>query len=113
MDLGVLGKSKTVAPMLVKLYDTHKLYKLAGDKSGEAKSELAGVVSDLLRGDLNEREKDLVGDILVTLVRQAEKDLKMAIAERLALIDEAPSQLILELAYEEIEIAKQSFELLA
>ena len=106
MDLGVLGKSKTVAPMLVKLYDTHKLYKLAGDKSGEAKSELAGVVSDLLRGDLNEREKDLVGDILVTLVRQAEKDLKMAIAERLALIDEAPSQLILELAYEEIEIAK-------
>ncbi|MAQ70622.1 MAG: hypothetical protein CL565_00345 [Alphaproteobacteria bacterium] len=106
MDLGVLGKSKTVAPMLVKLYDTHKLYKLAGNKSGEAKSELAGVVSDLLRGDLTEREKDLVGDILVTLVRQAEKDLKMAIAERLSLVKEAPSQLVLELAYEEIEVAK-------
>ena len=46
MNLGVLGKSKSVAPMLVKLYDTHKLYMLADDNTGEAKTELASVVSD-------------------------------------------------------------------
>lgn len=94
-----------VTPLLVQLYDAHRLYKLAGDSSPEAKQELCGIVSDLLASNAKPAEKELIADILISLIRQAERDLKRALSERLATMDDVPLRLILRLAEEDIGVA--------
>lgn len=106
MNLGVLSHSQKVAPLLVKLYDTHKLYQLAETRTPEARGALAQIVADLLYTELSPREQELVADVLVALIKQAEKDLRQAIAQRLALVDGVPSQVVLHLAYDEIDVAE-------
>lgn len=105
MDLSFLDKSSNVTPLLVRLYDSRNLYDLAKDKQPEARAELTNVVSALLDMDLSVRESELVADILIELIRQAEKDLKMALSERLSAMDKAPLRLILQIANDEIDVA--------
>ncbi len=106
MDLSFLDKSSTVTPLLVRLYDSHKLYSLAKDKKPYARVELTGVVSDLLEMDLSMKEGELIADVLIALLRQAEKDLRGALAERLSTMDSVPLRLVLQMANDEIEIAE-------
>lgn len=93
-------------PLLVQLYDTHRVYRMAGEKTPEARRNLCETVSGLLNTDLRPAEKELVADILVSLIRQSEKDLKQALADRLAVMDSVPLRLVLQLANDEIEIAE-------
>jgi uncharacterized protein (DUF2336 family) len=96
----------TVAPLLVQLYDTHSLYKLAENKSPAARQELCAIVSNILTFSTEPSQRELIADILITLVRQAEKNLKQALADRLALMNDAPLRLVLHLTEEDVEIAK-------
>jgi uncharacterized protein (DUF2336 family) len=105
MDLSFLDKSSGVTPLLVRLYDSHKLYGLAKDKQPLARAELTSAVSDLLSMNLSPRESELIADVLIGLMRQAERDLKQALAERLSVIDGAPLRLILQISNDEIDIA--------
>ena len=95
-----------VAPLLVQLYDTHSLYKLAENKNPAARQELCTIISDILAFSTEPAQKELIADILITLVRQAERDLKYALADRLALMSDAPLRLILHLTEEDIDIAR-------
>lgn len=97
--------AQPVTPLLVQLYDTHRLYKLAGDNAPEAKRELCEIVAGLLESSARPAEKELIADILISLIRQAERDLKRALADRLSVMDEAPLRLVLRLAEEEIGVA--------
>lgn len=94
-----------VTPLLVQLYDTHRLYKLAGDSAPEAKQELCGIVSDLLESNSKPAEKELIADILISLIRQAERDLKTALSDRLSMMEDVPLRLVLRLAEEDIGVA--------
>lgn len=94
-----------VTPLLVELYDTHRLYQLAGDNAPAARRELCEIVSDLLVSSERPAEKELIADILISLIRQAEYDLKRALADRLSVMEDAPLRLVLRLAEEEIGIA--------
>src|SRR5262245_34641947 len=105
MDLSFLDKSSGVTPILVRLYDSHKLYGLAKDKKPMARAELTSAVSDLLDMDLSPRESELIADVLIALMRQAEKDLRLALAERLSVSDKAPLRLILQISNDDIDIA--------
>ncbi len=105
MDLSFLDKSSGVTPLLVRLYDSHKLLGLAKDRQPLARAELVSAVSDLLGMELSPRETELVSDVLIALMRQAEKDLRQALAERLSVIDNVPLRLILQIANDEIDIA--------
>lgn len=105
MDLTFLDKSSNVTPLLVRLYDSQKLYGLAKDKKPLARAELTTVVTDLLKMDLSPRESELVADVLVELVRQAETDLREALAERLSVMDNVPLRLVLQVATDEINVA--------
>ncbi len=106
MDLGFLDKSSKVMPMLVRLYDGHKLYALAKDKKPLARAELTTAIVELLGYSENPREEELIADVLIGLIRQAEKDLKEAISERLSVMEAVPLRLALHLANEEISIAE-------
>ncbi|MEM7651130.1 MAG: DUF2336 domain-containing protein [Pseudomonadota bacterium] len=105
MDLGFLDKSSNVTPLLVRLYDSHKLHGLAKDNKPLARAELTSAVSELLEMDLSPRESELIADVLIGLMRQAELDLREALAERLAALDNVPLRLVLQLANDEIEVA--------
>lgn len=108
MDFGSYNNTshQPVTPLLVQLYDTHRLYKLAGDQSPEAKSELCRIISDLLEITAKPAEKELIADILISLIRQAELDLKRALSDRLSIMDQAPLRLILRLTEEDIDVAE-------
>lgn len=101
----MLESTPEVAPLLVRLYDTHKLYGLAEDENPDARAELTSVMVDLLKVDLNDNEKELITDVLMTLMRQAEVDLRMALADRLAVMDNVPLRMVLHLANDDIIVA--------
>lgn len=106
MAFEMLEKSPEVAPLLVRLYDTHNLYALAEDKGNEnACYELTSIMVDLLNIRLSARESELITDVLFALMKQAEKDLKVALAERLSCMENVPLRMILGLANEDIAIA--------
>ncbi len=101
-----LEKTPEVAPLLVRLYDTHNLYALAENKdSDEACTELATVMVDLLNIRLSDRESELITDVLLALMKQAQQDLKAALADRLSSMEDVPLRMILSLANEDINIA--------
>ena len=106
MDLSFLDGSPNVTPILVRLYDSHKLYGLAKDKNPHARVELTSAVTELLEMKLSPRESELVADVLIGLIRQAEQDLKEAIAERLSIVDTVPLRLALQLANDKIDVAR-------
>src|SRR6056297_3340090 len=107
MDLSFLSKtSSQVTPILVKLYDSHKLYGLAKDKKPEARGELTSAVVELFDMQLSNNEQELIADVLMELLRQAEIDLREALAHKLAARDDIPLRLALEMANDEIPVAK-------
>ncbi len=103
--MGILEKNPEVAKLLVHLYDSQRLYGLAKDDNARGRAELANVMSDLLSLDLSENERELLADILVGLMRQAEKDLRKALAQRLATMDTVPLRMVLHIANDEISVA--------
>lgn len=105
MDLRLFEKSPDVTPILVRLYDNHRLYSLAKDETPLARAELTGAVVELLEKDLGPRERELISDVLISLMRQAETDLRQALSERLALIETVPLRVALHIANDEISVA--------
>lgn len=105
MDLRLFEKSPDVTPILVRLYDNHRLYSLAKDETPLARAELTGAVVELLEKDLGPRERELISDVLISLMRQAESDLRQALSERLAVIETVPLRVALHIANDEITVA--------
>ncbi len=91
---------------IVALGDVSKLYDLAKSKSPEARDELTCIVSGALDTDLSPREAELVSDILIKLLKQAERDFRLALSEKLSLMDDVPLRLVLHLANDEIDVAR-------
>ncbi len=101
----MLEKSPQMAPLLVRLHESHKLYSLAKDQDPLAQVALTNAVVDLLEVELSPREQELLTDVLITLIRQAEMDLRQALAERLAVISDVPLRLALHMANDDIIVA--------
>ena len=106
MSFDVLQNTPQVAPLLVRLYDTHNLYALAEDNaSGDACAELTTIMVDLLNIRLSPKESELITDVLLALMKKAEADLKMALSERLSAMEHVPLRIILSLANDDVKIA--------
>ncbi len=112
MDMRLFDKSPQVASLLVRLYDTQKVYDLARDSDPLARAELTSAVAGLLEAHvhLSNREQELLSDVLIGLMRQAESDLRAALAERLSVLDDAPLRLVLNLANDDIDVARPVLE---
>lgn len=105
MDLNAFARAPQITPLLVKLYDSHKLYSLLDDKQPLARAEIVSAVASLLEVELKPYEQELLTDVLIGLTRQAELDLRQAVAERLADMEDVPLRLVLHLANDEISVA--------
>jgi uncharacterized protein (DUF2336 family) len=91
----------------VNILEPGQLLQLAQDTSNEGRSRLARAASDFFEEHaLNDAEQRLAGEIMLNLVRQAETDLRQALAERLSLQTEVPTELIIFFANDEFSVAK-------
>jgi uncharacterized protein (DUF2336 family) len=89
--------------------ETQQLFDLARDKSVAAREALTATVTDLFfaRGNtLTDRERSLMSEILRQLINDIESSVRRALAEKLAQYKEAPRDLILALANDEIVVAQ-------
>ncbi len=81
---------------------------LARDTTRAGRSVLFATVKDLFfesDGVLSERERVLMGDILRKLIEDVEQAVRKELAERLAQRSDAPRNLVMALANDEIEVA--------
>lgn len=106
MDLELGTGANHNAQIISQLGDLDQLYDLARERSTEAREALASAVSSVLENELTTRESELVADVLISLLKQAEVDVRHAMAERLSTMDDVPLRLVLHLANDEIEVAK-------
>jgi len=88
--------------------DLSRLFDLARDKTLAGRTSLAQIVSDLFfSGErvLSDRERALMMDILRQLVHDVEIDIRRQLATRFAEREDAPHDLVVTLANDEIEVA--------
>jgi uncharacterized protein (DUF2336 family) len=90
-------------------FETQQLLDLARDKSVAARQALTATVTDLFfaRGNvLTDRERALMSEILRQLINDIESSVRRALAEKLAQHKNAPRDLVLALANDEIVVAQ-------
>jgi len=94
-------------PALIKLYQAHGLRSDDVDTIAlEERTELCEEVSRFIETSARPIDREMATDILVALLRHAEKNLKQAISERFAVMDDAPLRLALQFVNDEIAIAE-------
>ena len=100
-----------VNPVLTKLYLSHGINDAA--MMSVQNFERAGLCENIIQFiETSERQTDreMATDILISLLKHAEKNLKQAIAERFAVIDTAPLRVILQFINDDIDVAKPVLE---
>lgn len=89
------------------MLSAEELFALARQKSVEGRARLGEVVTDLFldEGDLTDAERAIMFDILHSLIRDLEVPIRLKLATLLAEEGNAPHQLCVDLANDDIEIA--------
>jgi len=106
MDKHTIGRSPDVVPLIAKLHEAQRAYKAEKNKNDGIRAQLSSTVAQVLELQITEREGELVADVLIELMRQAEKDVRHALSEQLATQDNVPLRLVLQLANDDIDVAR-------
>lgn len=88
--------------------DVDELLRVARDRSSESRRQLVDTIADLFEGEagqLSERERALMNDILRQLVHEVEVSVRKHLAIRLSDMAEAPHDLVLTLANDDADVA--------
>jgi hypothetical protein len=105
-DIDIGFKPATLDEMLVDLHDAQRRYNGAdANDMGVARQRIVHIVADIAGADLSPSEQQLAADILLSLLRQAEIDLRESLAERLCVMHDVPEEVILHLAHDVITVA--------
>lgn len=89
-------------------FDTDRLYRLAEQKTRSGRRDLAETIADLFYAgpsSLSERERTLIFDILRRVLKDAELSVRRRLSSQLAEYPDAPNDLVMEMANDEIEVA--------
>lgn len=92
-------------PLLVSLHDSVAAYE-HDRRNSSCAQDLINNVAAILDANLSESEGNLAADVLVSLIKQAEKDIRRNLADRLAPRDDLHTTLLHYLAYDEIDVAE-------
>ena len=106
MDINIAGSTNKPASIAAKLGNVDKLYDLARNKNSQARALLAHEIGSILEADVTLSEGEMVADVLIELLRQAETDIRQSLSEKLSVLDTVPLRLVLQLANDDIEIAR-------
>ena len=105
MSINILTQIPEANNLLVSFYDKHKLYALTGAHEEDSRSELASIMSEILELEASPNDQEIITDALMSVISQAERNLRQAIAQKMSVAHNAPLRLILNLASDEIDIA--------
>ncbi len=86
-------------------FSANWLIELANDPSQRARLLLGNTVMEMLSSN-NAVEQEMIADILMHIVQRVELDVRRTLAERLARQDNAPRELMVWLANDEISVAR-------
>ena len=106
MDFRRFNNIENAVPVFSGLRVAQESYKKSGQSDSGAKQELMKAVGQVLELDVTASEGELVADILIELLSQAEKDVRMALSEQLSVLENVPLRLILKISNDEIDIAR-------
>lgn len=105
-SLEVSFEASMLDTLLVDLHEAQKAIVQKDSFDREDRQRVIQVISAILGTDLEQNDREMASDVVLSLVRQAEKDLRESLAERLCAMDNVPEQLILFLAHDDINVAK-------
>jgi uncharacterized protein (DUF2336 family) len=89
------------------ILDPNELLRLAQDTTEAGRYQLANAVSQFFdTPKLSDSEQRLAGEVMLSLIRQAEVDLREALAVRLSVQNNIPPEVIIFLANDTISVAK-------
>lgn len=94
-----------IDPLLAKLYHTRTSFESVDGATNLMRARMCADMSVLLGTSSRGVEREMVADILLSLLKRADMELKRALSERLSTIPNVPLRLILNLVGESIEIA--------
>lgn len=95
----------------VNVLDPRQLQRFTQDRTEAGRYRLASAVAQFFEQDnLNETELFLAGEIMLNLIKQAEIDLRQALAERLSVQENVPTEIIVFLANDSISVARPVLE---
>ncbi len=89
------------------------LIEVAHEASSDKRRELLEGVTDLFMDDgpgMNDQEQTIAADILGKVVTEVEREVRARLSHRLADLDDAPADLIRQLASDEIQVARPLLE---
>jgi uncharacterized protein (DUF2336 family) len=89
-------------------FELDELVRLARDKSQKSRSILVTTINDLYSDEealLTEQDRVIMVDIIRQLIHEVEVSVRRTLAERLAEQEDAPEDLVVALANDEIEVA--------
>lgn len=92
-------------PLLVNLHDSVLAYKQDRHNS-DSSENLINNVATILDAKLSDAESTLAADVLISLIKQAESDIRKNLADRLAPRDDLHATLLHYLAYDDIDVAE-------
>jgi uncharacterized protein (DUF2336 family) len=97
-----------VNPMLAKLYYTRGFHEDEGRDVIDFvdHADMLDNITQVLETTATSADREMATDILVALLRQAEKNVKQALAERFAVMSNAPLRLMLQFVNDDIDVAK-------
>jgi uncharacterized protein (DUF2336 family) len=102
---GGLQKHDCFDPLLVGLHDAFQSYR--DDRCDIAKSEgLMNHVAAILDANLSENERILASEVLISLIKQAETDIRHNVAIRLSNRDDLHDMVLHHMVYGDIDIAR-------
>lgn len=94
-------------PVLAKLYHDHGICDTAiMDLPHAERSGLCDDVMQLIEMSDRQTDREMATDILLSLLRYAEKNLKQAVAERFSVMPHAPLRIILQFINDDIDVAR-------
>ena len=88
------------------LRELQQLHELARDRTVEGRLKLLNSCSNLLNHTLNEGERELIADILVSLLDQVALPERQSLAGQIAANAVAPHRLVVALAHDKIDVAR-------
>lgn len=106
MDVRATGSLSSAGLFLGDVTHVQKLFDLARDKSAPSRIALSEEIGGMLSANVSLREGELIADVLIDLMRQAEIDLRVAVSEKLATLENVPLRLILQLTNDDIRVAQ-------
>lgn len=106
-DAEMAYKLGATNPVLAQLYHSHGIRTEGiANLPSEDRAGLCDDVTYLIETVERPSDREMATDILLSLLRHAEKNLKQAIAERISVLNHAPLRLILQFINDDIDVAQ-------